>query len=200
MTDFIERENILSDGTRLCDMSEQDLKTLRGSIRRLMDTVGRTPHFRRKNKTNLDVLEEQQRIIGNELERRKMLRQVNIFGLFGYVHEYIPARCIHRFKDGVDINLSVNAPLIPVLLVNGQWHRCPGDRSPTEFWLWDDFYKFRVQKINDWGVISSYTDRLELPGYVVRAMLAAGATIENVADPLAPEFPFTVLSEEPPNP
>ena len=85
---FIEetREITLSDGTVLTSMGIDELHKLKGSVSQLMSRIGRTPHYARKNRTNLQMLADDQRNIEDELARRQML---NVFDLFGWKGKYV---------------------------------------------------------------------------------------------------------------
>lgn len=68
-----ETEFTLSTGEKLCNLTTHELKELSGSVGKLYARMGRTPHYARKHRTNLQIYEQDNHQIALELQRRQML-------------------------------------------------------------------------------------------------------------------------------
>ena len=77
----IDVELTLSSGEKLCHLTMDELKELDGSCGKLMSRIGRTPHYARKNRTNIQMLESDQRAISDEIQRRMALTVLVVGGL-----------------------------------------------------------------------------------------------------------------------
>lgn len=77
----VSKEIILSDGECLSFVSWDRLRELNKDSNKLVAKLGRTPHYARKNKTNLQLLDEDIRKVKQEMDRRMALNTFSFCGL-----------------------------------------------------------------------------------------------------------------------
>lgn len=77
----IDEEMILSDGESLPMMSWERLMEYRANSNKLASKIGRTPHYAKKNKSNLQLIDEDIRMIDREINRRMALTTFSFCGL-----------------------------------------------------------------------------------------------------------------------
>ena len=77
----IDHEYILSTGEVLAEMSQGRLEELSKDINKLSSTLGRTAHYERKNRTNIQCLRDDYQYILCEVRRRRCLHVVHVCGI-----------------------------------------------------------------------------------------------------------------------
>jgi hypothetical protein len=193
-------ELFLADGTRLADMSDDALESLKGSFGKYMAVLGRTEHYRRKNRSNIDLYNQDMGKIDAELERRRALNVIDIGGWPGYVKQVHPVRVL-AIWEAHEYTGEFADDVIACIEVGGKRYRCPNDREPTHYVYQDEIYELNMVQFSTWISPSTFKYRPHstvcLPGRVVKRLVHNTGYQKLVEDPLQ-DAPWTVLEEEPP--
>lgn len=83
----IDEEIVLSDGEALSLASVERLAEIQRNSHKLKHRLGRTSHYKRKNRATIDRLEEDMRLVERELQRRRALTTVSFCGLTFHLKE-----------------------------------------------------------------------------------------------------------------
>lgn len=205
------REIALSDGTVLSSMGVDELDKLRGSVKELMARIGRTPHYARKNRTNLQMLEDDQRNIDAELARRKLLNEFDLFGWKGKFVRVFKNQNLQEWSSKEEVpvwawtddrlraffkgptEIIEEAPGVSRVQEAKLIHVKPSDPRANLFMIVDHLMEFLMEGSNlslglsAWkGSWRPFAQTILIPYTAYKAMKAAGATYEDRVDPLCP--------------
>lgn len=106
-------ELFLQDGEALSLASWERLAEMQKKLTNLSYTLGRTPHYRRKNRLSIEKINVDLRAIESEMLRRKALTTVSFCGLtFHYQATWIPCRGHYDNREGIPDHLRERAIFI----------------------------------------------------------------------------------------
>jgi hypothetical protein len=195
-TEVISRdfEFFLADGTRLADMSDEALEGLKGSFGKYMAVLGRTPHYRRKNRSSLDLYRTDMARTDAEQERRRSLNTIELGGWKGYIRHIHPKHVIAVWEAD-KYKGDYPDDVIACLKIDGKLYICPKDREPSHYVLQDELYELAMDRFG-YGRIGAASDTILLPGRIVKRLIHNAGHQKLVDDPLS-DSPWTVLDFDP---
>jgi hypothetical protein len=71
----------LSTGEVLSMLSDDELVQIASNSAKLLSRIARSSHYRRKNRTNIECLEDDRRLIAREQSRRRGLHRISLCGV-----------------------------------------------------------------------------------------------------------------------
>ena len=166
----------MSTGEVLSTFSDARLNELRGDANKLARNLGRTAHYERKNRSNIECVEADVRLVEAEIVRRRWLTTLTMCGVVWHWND-TGFRFEGEYATKNDVPLRLHRWVVTML------------KKPTgefaHFCVRHPVYEFVREAVNARRYLKPDRQSFSLTAYELQEARRRGAKVSRLTDPLA---------------